>query len=461
MNADVKPLPYDPDTTRLPSFHGARERFINGTDTPRDYLERCIDAIDSMEPMVCAFVSTHFAHARDAADAATERYRQGKPLSLIDGMPIGVMDLLDTQDMPTQSNSPIFAGWESHQDAACVYAMRTHGAAIIGKTSTTEFGLATPPGTRNPYDYARSPGGASSGSAAAVGARMVPAALGSQTIGSIVQPAGYCANYAFKPSFGAINRGGGHFPCPSATHIGVHSGTLRDAWELCWFLSRTAGPDAGHTAIAGNSQLAEARMPHRLVRMFTPDWEMTPQSARESFEELLDRLAQAGVEIVEPDSNPQTITLEADFFVAKRMVTDIVAYEMRWPMWTYEDRNENALSARIKEYLNRGRAMSVDDYHRALAWRSAFRTRHSATAGFADGFISLSSPGPAPEGPETAGEPFCQTPDSALGAPVAGLPLLAVSGLPQGVQLMGFPGSDDRTAAHARWICENLLKPTR
>lgn len=459
MSADVKPSPYHAETNRLRSFHSARERFIRATDTPREHLERCIDAIEALEPMVRAFVSTHFAHARDAADAATNRYRQAKPLSVSDGMPIGVMDLFDIQDMPTQLNSPIFSGWKSGQDAACVYAMRTHGAAIVGKTSTTEFGLSAPPGTRKPYGYARSPGGASSESAAAVGARIVPTALGAHAMGSIVQPAGYCANYAFKPSFGTINRGGGHFPCPSATHIGVHSGTLRDAWELCWFLSHTAGPDAGHTAIAGSSQLAEARMPHRLVRMFTPGWEMTPQSARESFEELLDRLAQAGVEIVEPDSNPRTIALEANFFTARRMITDIAAYAMRWPMWTYEDRNENALSVHIKGYLNRGRAMRVDDYHRALARRSAFRARHLATAGFADGFISLSSPGPAPEGPESAGVPFAQTPDSALGAPVAGLPLLAIDGLPQGVQLMGFTGSDDRTAAHARWICEHLLKP--
>jgi Asp-tRNA(Asn)/Glu-tRNA(Gln) amidotransferase A subunit family amidase len=136
MNADVKPLPYDPDTARLQSFHSARERFIKGTDTPREFLERCIDAIDALEPMVRAFVSTHFTHARDAADAASERYRQGKPLSAIDGMPVGVTDLFDTQDMPTQLNSPIFSGWESGQDAACVYAMRTHGAAIVGKTST-------------------------------------------------------------------------------------------------------------------------------------------------------------------------------------------------------------------------------------------------------------------------------------------------------------------------------------
>ena len=457
MNVDVKAPPYHPDTTRLLAFHRMRDNFIKGTDTPLDYLERCVKTIEELEPMVRAFVCTHLAHARETADRSSERYRQGKPLSIVDGMPVGIKDLFETQDMPTQMNSAVYKDWESHRDAACVYALRSHGAAIVGKTTTTEFGIATPPGTRNPFDYSRTPGGSSSGSAAAVGARMLPAALGTQLKGSIIRPAGYCANYAIKPSFGAINRDGGHPVSSSGSHLGVHAGTLQDAWEIAWFLSHTAGPDAGHTAIPGGQELPEARQPHRLVRMFTPGWEMTPRPARDAFEGLLRRLIRLGVEIVEPDADPQTITLEADFHVADRMVTDIASYEMRWPMWTYQDRGEALLSARLKEYLNRGRSMSVDDYHKALAWRSAFRARHMATAGYVDGFISLSSPGPAPLGLESVGEPLYQTPTSALGAPVFGLPLLAVDNLPQGVQLMGFNGGDDRTAAHARWICDALL----
>lgn len=457
MNADVKALPYHPNSTRLLAFHRTRDDFIKGIDSPRDYLERCIDRMEGFEPMVRAFACTHLAHARAAADAASERYRQGVPLSIVDGMPIGIKDLFETLDMPTQMNSAVYKDWTSHRDAACVYALRTHGAAIVGKTTTTEFGLGTPSGTRNPFDYARTPGGSSSGSAAAVGARMLPAALGTQLKGSIISPAGYCANYAIKPSFGAINRDGGHSISSSGAHLGVLAGSLQDVWETAWFLSHTAGPDAGYTAMAGGQQLPESRKPHRLVRMFTPGWEMTPQSARESFEELLQELGRAGIEIIEPDADPRTITLEADFHVADRMVSDIASYEMRWPMAAYLDRGQELISSRVKGYLNRGRAMSVDDYHKALAWRSVFRARHMATAGYVDGFISLSSPGPAPLGLESIGQPLYQTPTSALGAPVFGLPLLAVDNLPQGVQLMGFTGGDDRCAAHARWICDALL----
>jgi Asp-tRNA(Asn)/Glu-tRNA(Gln) amidotransferase A subunit family amidase len=456
MSEDLRAQRYDTRTTRLLAFHEARTAFLDGRDTPRAYLERCIQTIEALEPIVGAFVCTNLDGARAAADASTARYRAQQPLSLVDGLPIGIKDLYETVDMPTQMNSPVYAGYESHRDAACVYALRSHGASIVGKTTTTEFGIATPDRTRNPFDFKRTPGGSSSGSAAAVGACMLPAALGTQLKGSIIRPAGYCANYAIKPSFGALNRGGGHSTSPSGSHLGVHAGSLRDTWEIAWFLSHTAGPDAGCTALPGTAQLPEARRPVRLVRMFTPGWGLTPEPARAAFGELLARLAAAGIEIVEPDSHPQTIALEADFRAADAMVSDIAAYEMRWPMWTYRDRGEHLLSDKVKAYLTRAGDMKVQDYHRALAWRAGFRARHMALAGYADGFISLSSPGPAPLGIESVGDPVYQTPTSALGAPVFGLPLLSVDALPQGVQLMGFSGGDDRTAAHARWICEAM-----
>jgi len=454
----LRAQPYALGSTPLLAFHEARGRFLAGTQTPRQYLESCIETIDTLEPHVGAFVATNLDGARAAADAATRRYAAGTPLSPVDGLPIGIKDLFETEDMPTQMNSPVYAGWESRRDAACVYALRRHGAAIVGKTTTTEFGIATPDRTRNPFDYRRTPGGSSSGSAAAVGARMLPAALGTQLKGSIIRPAGYCANYAIKPSFGAINRGGGHSTSPSGSHLGVHAGTLRDTWEIAWFLSHTAGPDAGCTALPGGPGLPEPKKPERIVRMYTPGWESTPQDTRDAFEDLLARIATLGIEVVEPDVHPGTISLEADFNDADRMVTAIAAFEMRWPMWTYRDRGEDLLSDEVKGYLTQAESMTVADYHRALAWREGYRRRHMALAGRLDAFISLSSPGPAPVGIDTVGDPVYQTPTSALGAPVFGLPVLQVDGMPQGVQLMGFTGGDDRTAAHARWLCEALLE---
>lgn len=147
--------------------------------------------------------------SRSAADASAKRYQAGRELSTIDGMPVGIKDMLMTKDMPTRMGSPLFEGNYTKQDSACVQALRSAGAIVLGKTVTTELGMSHPGPTTNPFDPLRTPGGSSSGSAAVVGARMVPAAIGTQVVGSVIRPASFCANYAIKPTLGALNRGSG------------------------------------------------------------------------------------------------------------------------------------------------------------------------------------------------------------------------------------------------------------
>src|SRR5438552_2978240 len=170
-------------------FFSAVSAFAAGTDSPRAMLERCLSRLAEFEPRVGAFVHYDDAAARPAADRSTDRWRAGSPLSAIDGMPIGIKDVIETADMPTQMGSELFAGWRSDRDAASVAALREAGAVVLGKTVTTEFAAREPRGTRNPWDPERTPGGSSSGSAAAVACGMVPAALGTQVLGSIVRPA--------------------------------------------------------------------------------------------------------------------------------------------------------------------------------------------------------------------------------------------------------------------------------
>ena len=160
---------------------------------------------------VGAFLVLNIEGARRVADDATARWRGGKPLSPIDGMPIGIKDIIETIDMPTGQGSPLWKGTMTRRDSASVHALREAGAIILGKTSTTEFAASEPwPGTCNPHDHTRTPGGSSSGSAAAVGAGMVPAALGTQVVGSILRPASYCGCVGFKPTVGGLNRGGSY-----------------------------------------------------------------------------------------------------------------------------------------------------------------------------------------------------------------------------------------------------------
>ena len=219
---------YDPLTYEPLRFHDAAQRFRTGDDTARNFLERCLATIEEREPVVQAFahLNRDRARAAAAADASTERWAAGEPLSPIDGMPVGIKDLLETKDMPTEYGCEAFRGNFPRRDNAAVWALRQAGAVILGKTVTAELGGSHPGPTTNPFDPRRSPGGSSSGSAAAVAARMLPAALGTQVGGSIIRPAGYCGNVALKPTQGGINRGraAGHQHEHPRRPCGLHRG---------------------------------------------------------------------------------------------------------------------------------------------------------------------------------------------------------------------------------------------
>src|SRR3954470_12981088 len=156
---------YDASATRLRSFHDAAAGFRSGAASPREYLEQCLAAIEAREPVVQAWVTMNVEDARKAADASAKRYAERAPLSTIDGMPVGIKDLIQTRDMPTEMGSPIFKGARSGNDSASVRALRDAGAVVLGKTVTTEFGMSHPGPTTNPFDVRRTPGGSSSGSA--------------------------------------------------------------------------------------------------------------------------------------------------------------------------------------------------------------------------------------------------------------------------------------------------------
>ncbi len=449
-------LPYDPRNPALRTFHDAIPAFLDGTDTPRDYLERCLEAIGEREPDVRAFVITNIESARKAADRSSDRYRRNRPLSAVDGMPVCIKDLYETIDMPTQMNSPVYEGWQSIRDAAHVYALRTGGAGIVGKTVTTEFGQATPGPTRNPFDLTRTPGGSSSGTAAAVGAGMVPAGSGSQVRGSIQRPAGYCGNYALKPTFGALNRGGGHSMAPSQSVLGVHAGSLEDCWRTAFHISRTVGGDPGQPGLFGHPELERAVKPRRLARLETRAWPDTEDETREIFEKFLTDVGGQGVEIVSRVDDDRVDALERALLTIPEFMFDIFAYEMRWPTWGYRDMEGDLLSEAVLERLERGEQLSPEDYRDLLAMRDALRRTFAALDGAFDGYLTLSAKGPPPVG-MPVGDPVYGDVSSCLGAPAWNLPLLADRGLPMGIQLLGHPHEDYDLALRGRWFVESFL----
>src|SRR5499427_5169688 len=284
-------------TPLMRPFLPATADFGGGKDSPRQFLERCIVELDTWEPKIGAFVTLNPDAARAAADRSTERWRTGKPLSPIDGMPIGIKDIIETIDMPTENGSPLFAGFHSERDGASVAALREAGGVIVGKTVTTEFAASEPRGTRNPHDLRRTPGGSSSGSAAAVGAGVLSAALGTQVIGSTIRPASYCGCIGFKASVGALNRGGSYDGL-SQSATGVLAATLEDAWQVAYEIAERAGGDPGYPGLFGQPRAPALRKPRRLAFLQTAGWATASAGAKAAIAEALERIKSAGIEII-------------------------------------------------------------------------------------------------------------------------------------------------------------------
>lgn len=458
-------MSYSPKTFRALSFHDARPGFLGGSDTPRAYLERCLETIAAREPVVKAWVARNEEGARAAADAATRRYLAGQPLSAIDGMPIGIKDLFETRDMPTQMGSPLYAGNHPKRDTAVVQALRRAGAVVLGKLVTTELGMSHPGATTNPFDPARTPGGSSSGTGAAIGARMVPAAIGSHAWGSGLRPGSFCANYTLKPTFGAINRG--ERQGSSLSHISVHAGSCEDMWRVAIEMATRAGGDAGYPGLYGAMEPPAAVRPVRLIVMQTSGWSEVDGATHRVFEKALAQLRARGVEVIDRQDDPLIEAFERSVEDSSSIVRDLLSYESRMAWENLYAVNPEKLSASLMGRIELGRQLTPRDYRSVLALRDNARRLYTALAPLADAIVTLSSAGPAPlmgstggsDGKitHTTGDPVFNAPSSILGAPAISLPLFAVSGMPVGLQVMGQQHTDERLAGIAQWVSDQIV----
>jgi Asp-tRNA(Asn)/Glu-tRNA(Gln) amidotransferase A subunit family amidase len=444
---------YDPSTHRMLSFHDAAAKFREGSDTPRAYLERCIERIEALEPAVMAFAFLNLERARRTADEAGARYKAGKPLSVVDGMPIGIKDLIETYDMPTEFGSELFKGHQSMTDAASVRALRLGGAVLVGKTVTVCFGGGDPARTRNPFDTRRTPGGSSSGTAAAVASRMLPAALGTHARGSTIRPASFCGTYALKPTFGAINRQGSFSMAYSMDHLGIFAGTLSDMWTTARYIAGEAGGDPSHPGLYGEVAPPAPQKPSRLIRLDTAGWPVAESAAKDAFEAHLRRLAVAGIAIVGRRDDPAIEAYEAALANMPALWTNLYRFEMHWPMLQYRERYRDKMPPRLLKGIEDGAQITLATYREALSEREKLRAMHDELAKRADAYITLSSPGPGPIGTDQGSAIFNEA-SSVLGAPAINLPLLAVDHAPLGIQLLGPWHGDERLTATARWLAE-------
>jgi Asp-tRNA(Asn)/Glu-tRNA(Gln) amidotransferase A subunit family amidase len=423
-----------------------------GRLTSEELVQACLERIRALEPKVQAWTFLDEEHALAQARAADERKRSGEPIGPLHGVPVGVKDIFDTADMPTENGTVLHQGRTPRADAAAVRSLRAAGAVILGKTVTTECAYFSPGKTRNPHDPEHTPGGSSSGSAAAVAAGMVPLALGSQTAGSTIRPASFCGVYGFKPTHGLIPRSGVLQLSRTLDHVGLFARTIED---IALLAEQLAGwdekdPDTRPRArIPFQALAAEAPpIPPMLAFIKTPHWERTDGDTREAFGELVEAL---GDRVEEVELFPSA--LEAWDWQKTIMAAEMAAnLEREWRA------GKDRLSPQLRELIERGREVRAVDYQRAV--RAIAPAVESLDELFMERYDAILTPtalGTAPRGLASTGDPVFCTPWTLLGMPALSVPLMqGANRLPLGAQLVGRRGFDARLMRTARWLVAKL-----
>lgn len=425
-----------------------------GAFSAQEYVRACLDRIAATERKVKAFAHLDPERALAQARERDEWRQTGRVLGPLHGVPVAVKDTIDTDDYPTECGSPLLSGRRPNRDAAIVSKLRAAGAVIIGKTVTAEFAYFHPGPTRNPHDPERTPGGSSSGSAAAVGAGMVPLAVGSQTNGSIIRPASFCGAFAIKPSHGLVSRTGSLLLSRTLDHIGGFARTLDD---LALLLDTMAGfdptdPDTRPQPSPGCAAVLAQEPPvaPRFGFARTPIWDrkISAESA-EAFGELCEAIG----ERVEPVELP-------DYFAkAWQLHRTIMSADMAHNLAIFTERGGDTISQALHDVLAEGRGVSAVGYLAALDEARALAASFAGYFKRYDAIITPASPGVAPKGIERTGDPAFCTLWTLLGLPSITLPLLeGEGGMPIGVQLIGQAGDDARLLRTARALARQLAE---
>jgi Asp-tRNA(Asn)/Glu-tRNA(Gln) amidotransferase A subunit family amidase len=412
----------------------------------------CLEHTAELEPQLQAWAFLDHDRALAQAKAADEQRRAGKGVGALHGVPVGIKDIIDTADMPTENGSAVFKGRQPRHDAAAVAALRSAGAVVLGKTITTELATLTPSVTRNPRNPEHTPGGSSSGSAAAVASGMVPVALGTQTGGSVIRPAAFCGIYGFKPTFGLIARPGVLTQAPSLDTVGVFGRSLQDVALVVDAIQGYDERDPASIATSRPNLLARAKEDWPLPPMFTfaktHAWGDAEAATREAFGELVELLGDK-VEEISID-----FTSERGIAAAKTVQNVELAHHYG-PLL---DAAPDLISKRLAGQIEEGRRVRGIDYFAALDARNELYATIDGLIMQHGQILTPAALGPAPKGLESTGNPvFCAF-WTYLGVPAVTLPLLEADGLPMGVQLIGARRDDGRLLRSARWLVQHLAE---
>ena len=417
-----------------------------GAITSEQLVEACLARIRETEPQVQAWQSLDETHALTQARARDMDRREGRPCGPLHGVPIGIKDIIDTADLPTEDGCVLHAGRTPDRDATVVASLRAAGAVIMGKTVTTELATYAPGKTRNPHDFERTPGGSSSGSAAAVAAGMVPLAVGTQTNGSVIRPASFCGVYGFKPTHGLIPRHGILKLSRTLDSVGVFARSLED---IALLAEQLVGHDERDLDTRPRARIPfvstvaeEPPLPPRLAFVKSPVWDRADEATREAFAELAAALGVQCEEYVLPES-----LRDAWDWHRTIMECEMAAnLEVEW------ERGRDKLSGPLQAQLGRGRETSALDYQKAVARIPQLNSGFDELFAAFDAVVTPSAPGTAPLAASTGDPVFC-TLWSLCGMPTCNLPIMAgADGLPLGVQLVGRRDGDARLLRTARWL---------
>jgi aspartyl-tRNA(Asn)/glutamyl-tRNA(Gln) amidotransferase subunit A len=432
----------------------AAERIRRGTLSPVALVEACLSRIEDLEEKVQAWVTVDRDGALSAARQCEREASGGQFRGPLHGIPVGVKDIFYVAGLRCTAGSKVMADFVAPFDATCIARLRQAGAIILGKAQTTEFATFDPAPTHNPWKPNHTPGGSSSGSAAAVAARMVPCALGTQTAGSILRPASYCGVVGYKPTYGRVSRYG-VFPVSWALdHIGAMARTVEDVALVVQAMAGHDPNDPG--SLRGPVPDLRACLgrpnPPRLgvVRDFF--WEKTNTEVVRHTDAALGRLARAGAKIEER----RVASIFALGHAAHRTVMKAEMAEV------HRDRYKVAadkFGPKIRAAIEAGMLIGAADYFHALRVRRQFSEDLWALAATVDALVTPSTPTPAPAGLGSTGDPMFQQPWTFAGMPTVTVPCgLSEAGLPLGIQLIAAPMRDAEVLGVAAW-CEKALGP--
>jgi Asp-tRNA(Asn)/Glu-tRNA(Gln) amidotransferase A subunit family amidase len=410
-------------------------RIAAGEVTAEAVVRDCLARIEVREPTVRAWATIDPEHALRQARGLDRGPNRGA----LHGVPIGVKDVIDTADLPTEMGSPIYQGYRPACDAACVALVRAAGAVILGKTVTCEFAGMSPGPTANPHNPAHTPGGSSSGSAAAVADVMVPAAFGTQTGGSVLRPASYCGVVGFKPTFNLFNRSGIKFAAETLDTLGLLARTIDDVELITAVL---VGKTPARRAMDSAPRLGLCR---------TPLWDTAQPETMQAIEDAASRLAAAGAsvrEIVLPEEFSRL------YHAARETINNYERSKSHAADWANDS---GRISKVLGDRIRLGFAMKHEDYLAALRLGEHCRARIEPAFDGIDAMIAPCVKGEAPAGLGHTGDPAFQQIWTALYVPSMSLPThRGPQGLPVGIQVVAPRYEDDRLFACARWIWSRL-----